>query len=89
MLAQAETEPRSFPMPCALCNRWVVGWRHYTDASGGLGCQLFYCEQCKDSVALRATLDPAGLADVLKQVDEEAMVHYLPLSYGLQGGEAG
>ena len=88
VLAQSETEPRSFPMPCALCNRWVAGWRHYTDALGGLGSQLFYCEQCKDSVARRAALDPAGLADVLEQGDEEAMVHYLCRMFLKEGRQA-
>ena len=70
MLAQAETETQSFSMPCAGCNAWVEGWRHYTDAPGqycdGLGRQIFYCGRCIDNVARFATLDAAGLAAVLE-----------------------
>ena len=67
-------------MPCALCNRWVAGWRHYTDG-------LFYCGQCKDSVACRVALDAAGLDEVLEQ-GEEAMVHYLYCLFCKEGRQA-
>jgi len=30
-------------MPCARCNVWVEGWRHY---HGGPGRQIFFCTQC-------------------------------------------
>ena len=88
MLAQAETEPLSFPMPCALCNRWVAGWRHYTDVLGGLGSQKFYCGECKASVGFRVALDAVGLEEVLEQGEEEAMVHYLYRLVFEQGRQA-
>ena len=55
--------------------RRLAGWRPYSDALFGLGCQIFYVGNCKDSVACRATLADAGLADLLEQDDREGMVH--------------
>ena len=66
----------------------MAGWRPYSDALFGLACQIFYVGNCKDSVACRATLADAGLADLLEQDDREVMVHSLCCMFEKEVGQA-